>query len=205
MRNGAIAIKAKSNGAEAWATLKLWQVLDAYRRNPTGAVVADLRFNLTNGPLEAGTNLAMGRIVADASGSLPAKLAALVDGEPDSEAALSGKSGEWVEVDLGRDRVIGEIRLLRASKPFWREFDIYTYATGQRASEAEIWAKEVDWNWTAENRASAAKNGATVISYRAPSKRFRYIRIVNRTTVPEAALAEIEIVPIALPNPSAGP
>lgn len=196
--NGAFLVQVRKNGVTDWAWLNAWQFADAANRGQKALFMAELRFNLPGEPLDLETNLAKGRIVSDSAGSLPARLAAAVDGDPNTEAALPSNPGDWIEIDLGRDRTLGEIAIT-SGENFWRQFDIVVYATGMSPKDAPFWAREVDWNWTAQNRGAPAGKGRTV-SYRSGPVMIRFIRIVCRQAAPGASLAEIRVVPVKL-NP----
>ncbi|MDR3689399.1 MAG: CARDB domain-containing protein [Fimbriimonas sp.] len=196
--NGAFLIKATSNGASAWSWLKAWQVADAASRGNALADILEVHFNLTSGPLDTSVDLARDRLVTDSTNLLPAKIAPLISGSVDREVTLGGKAGDWVEVDLGRDRTIGEISLVGDIGKFWSKFDILVYATGQKPDEATAWAKEADWRWTSANRRNPIAGSPSVsVSYCAPAARFRFIRIVNRSDS-TGILRAIRVTPIKI-------
>jgi len=177
--NGVYLIRAVANGVTEWGWIKAWQLADAASRGNRAAAIMDVRFNLPSAPLEEGTNLAAERIVADAAESLPAKIAPLVDGSLETAATLGEKVGDWIEVDLARDRTVGEIVLTAGPDKMWNRFDVVAYATGQRSQEAIVLAREVDWRWSANNRGDLVK-GLSTVRYRVPSQRVRFLRIINR-------------------------
>lgn len=194
--NHVLLARAVRNGVTEWAWLKGWQAMDTASRGTLAAAFVELRFNLPGAPLDTATNLAKERIVTDSAQSLPARLAPLTDENPKTEATFSGKPGDWVEIDLGRDRTIGEIALLARPGRFWSRFDILAYATGQTASDATPWAKEADFAWTTENRRDvvAGADGVVSVPYRGQPRRFRYIRLINRGGG-TGELAEVKVVP----------
>jgi len=192
--NATFLVRIKKYGVTDWTWLSAWQLADAASRGQKALLLAELRFNMPTDVLEAETNLAKGRIVADSAGSLPAQLSALVDEDPKTTVKLPGKSGDWIEVDLGRDRTIGDI-VVTSGEKFWKQFDIMVYATGMTAKDAQFWAREVDWNW-----ASASRGVGNAVSYRSNAVRFRFIRIVCRQPEPDATIAEIHAIPIKM-NP----
>ena len=122
-----------------------------------------------------------------------------MSGTPGKEVTLGGKAGDWVEIDLGRDRTIGEITLLGDPSDFWPQFDIMVYATGQKPAEASPWASELNWNWTASNRRDLIGTDPNTVSvaYRSPEIRIRFIRIVNRSSA-IGKLKAIRVVPIKI-------
>lgn len=194
--NGVYLVRATANGATAWSWLKAWQMQDAASRGSRAAAILDLRFALPGAPLDASVNLATDRIVTDSGGSLPAKLAALIDGNPGTETELGTKPGDWIEIDLGRDRTIAEVDLVGSPGGLWARYDLMIYATGQRPTEALPWAKELNSAWTFRNRYESLANGKATVAYRGAPIRFRYLRLVNRSGGP-GKLSEIRIVPSA--------
>jgi hypothetical protein len=194
--NHTFLIRAVRNGVTEWAWIKAWQAMDTAARGTQAAAFLEARFNLPGAPLENGQNLAKERIVTDNAQSLPAKLAPITDENPKTEATFSQKPGDWVEIDLGRDRTIGEIALLARPGKFWSKFDILAYATGQTPADALPWVKEVDFAWATGNRGDAVEGGNGVVSvpYRAQPRRFRYIRLVNRGGG-AGELAEVKVIP----------
>jgi hypothetical protein len=196
--NGAFFVKAQLNGATEWSALKLWHFVDTYHRGQKSIALMNLAFNLPSDPLDTGSNVAKGHAVSDSASDAAATLAALTDGALDQAVSLPAKAGSSIELDLGRDRTIGEIRLFAKGEDFWNSFDISTYTTGQKPTEARPWSKEENWGWAYRNRADQDAKDPTLrsVAYRGPSKRFRYIRITNRSAVDSAKLVEIEAVPI---------
>ncbi|AIE84801.1 hypothetical protein OP10G_1433 [Fimbriimonas ginsengisoli Gsoil 348] len=192
--NGALLIKATANGVTEWTWLKNWQLIDTASRGNRVAAIMDLRVALPSLPLESETNLAADRIVSDSAGSVPAKLAALIDGSNETEAALGGKPGDWVEIDLGRDRTVGEVDLVADPGSVWTAYDLVTYSTGQRPEEAQRWTQEVDANWSYHNRRDPLSANRVSVAYRGKPRRFRFLRIVNRGRTP-GRLAEIKVIP----------
>lgn len=190
--NGTFLVRASANGVTEWGWLKFWQLVDSLHRGGTGATVFDMRFNLPGAPLEANSNLAADRTVADSTGQLPAALAPLLDGKGSTTIELPKKAGDWIEIDLGRDRTIGEIDLTAFPGQMWQKFDILVYATGTEANVATLWAKEVDWKWTSSNRRDLI-DGIPSVAYRGLPLRIRYIRIVSRVDG-GGQLGEVRIV-----------
>ena len=197
--NGTFLIRATSHGVTEWGWLKAWQLIDSANRGNKAAGVMDVRFNLPSVALDPSVDLAKDRIITDSTSLLPAKLAPLVSGTPGKEVTLGGKAGDWVEIDLGRDRTIGEITLLGDPSDFWPQFDIMVYATGQKPAEASPWASELNWNWTASNRRDLIGTDPNTVSvaYRSPEIRIRFIRIVNRSSS-IGKLKAIRVVPIKI-------
>jgi hypothetical protein len=193
--NGVLLVRTQVRGVEEWNWVKLWQVYDALYRGNEAIAFLDLRLNVAAGPLEANSNLARERIVTDSHNSMPAVLNALVDGDPGSRVTLGARTTDWVEIDLGRDRFIGEVRLVAPSEAFWDRFDILLYATGQRPENQRPWASEILWEYSFHNRRDLEPDGGASIAYRGPQVRSRYIRLVNRSgSEGPGSLGEIRVV-----------
>lgn len=193
---GLYLVRTSAHGVTEWGWLKAWQVVEETAR---GSALLNLRFALPASPIEPATNLTLNKIVTDMPGSLPAKLAPLVDGATDTVAEIGLAKDEWLEIDLGRDRPLGEVRLVlpQGTAP-WPKFDIYVYATGQRASEARLWTQERDSSWTIANRRDfeAVDKGLPSVAYRGPLTRARFIRLVVREASGPARIAEIRAAPL---------
>ena len=194
--NGAFLVSASLNGVTEWSWLKEWQLVDSYSRSGPGVAVFDMRFDLPGAVVDKATDLALDRIVTDSAGSPAAKLAPLVDGKEGTSIDLGPKKGDWVEVDLGRDRTLAEIDVIAGASDGPQKFEIGIYATGQRAADATIWAREIDWGWTATNRRSLV-GSVPLVTYRGQPLRVRFIRITNRSDRP-AKIAGIRILPAKL-------
>lgn len=193
--NGVFLIKAVNGGLTEWGWLKAWHLTQALRRGSTAAAVLDVRFNVSGNAQDTSADLATDRIITDSEGDLPAKLSALIDDSEDTEATLPDKVGSWVEIDLGRDRTIAEVRLVSKSG-FWKKFDIIAYGTGQKVEEAaEPWSRELNWAWTAANRSDSADRAS--VAYRNLPQKVRYLRIVNRSGG-EGKLGAIHVYPAKL-------
>jgi hypothetical protein len=196
--NGVFLIRCEARGQVEWGFLKAWQLVDLFHRGQSGLALYSMRFNIPSEPVDTATNMALGRAVADSAESMPAALAALVDGEVNGEVELPGQAGAWVEIDLGRDRPMGELRLATRSPEFWQRFEIRTYQTGQRPEEARLWTQETDWAWTIANRRDVMANGSYAVAYRAPAQRVRFIRLINRADGSPAKLADVQVFPLRI-------
>jgi hypothetical protein len=185
--NGVFLVKASRNGVTEWTWLKAWQLMDTFSRGVQAAAIMDLRLNLPGAALEPG-NLAAERIASDSANSGPATLAPLVDEDPKTAAPLPGEGG-WIQIDLGRDRTVAEIKLAGIAE-MWPQFDILTFATGQSPDAALLWVRETDLQWSRVHRV----RGVDTLPYRGTPRRFRYLRIVNRTTSP-GKLGEVLVTP----------
>ncbi len=194
----ALIAQIDANGVATRDVLKAWQAMDTYYRGNVAVAFMNLRFDTPSAPLDYSVNLAKDRFVADSLSTPADKLAPLVDGDPNTEVTLGSSEKDWIEIDLGRDRSIGEIALVLKDKqtPFWPSFEIHAYSTGQRPEEGAVWTQEPKWAWTAANR-STHDQGHLVVAYRGQVQRVRYIRILAKSKG-EARLSEVRVVPIKI-------
>lgn len=170
-----LVIEAEFKGQTSFAYLAPWQLTDMRARSGLNPVVCDLRFNVTDGTVGV-ENLAKGRLVTDSSKSLPTALSPIVDEKLETGADLPVGDSAWIEIDMGRDRTIGEVSITVSGDPFWSDFDIAGYNTGQIASEAVSWRRVRDFDWSRRNASEAAGDLRT-IRFRAAGQTYRYIRI----------------------------
>jgi hypothetical protein len=187
--NGVLAVKV-ATGNPGYAFLKAWQVADAFRRDPSPVLVFELRVE-AGAEIDGAQNLAKNRIVNDSASLLPAQLAPLVDEANGAAVEFKGGKDAWVEIDLGRDRIFGEVRL-SASGPFWEKFNIVAYATGQTVLEAKVLARETSWSWSLANRSDPEGAGRSV-GYPNFGMRARYIRLIRTSDGPPGSLSEVKV------------
>lgn len=180
LSNGVLTVRATQQGVTETAAVKAWRLSDSYRRSGSPVVIADVRLDLPMLPLETGTDLADGKPLVDSEGK-PYAL-----GGP-----LPEKPGAYVEMDLGRDRTIGEIAL-KVGPTFWSRYEIRTYETGGKPEEAALWAGELDEPWSLRNRGVDGW-----VPYRSPTQRIRFIRIVSKSGGP-GTLAGLRVVPVKI-------
>ncbi len=171
-----------------------WEPIVAAARAGGSIAMLNKRVALPDGKLNMGTNLALGKLVDQSAGESPT-LAKLVDGDAGSGLETNLKVGEWIEIDLGRDRLVGDVTLTFASASVWPKFDIMVYTTGQRAAEAFRWMSEIDGTRSLALR--GVGSGPTSIAYRGAGTRARYIRVVVRSAAGSSvSLNEIAVHPL---------
>jgi len=192
--NSVFMVKATTAAGTEWAPLKLWQLVDADHRGQKAALLR-LYFNLPSDPLDVGTDVAQGKIISASTGDQPT-LARLLDGAASAEVQLPREKDSWIEIDLGKDRTIGEVQLLSKGGPFWKSFEMQSYETAQKPTEALPWSKELDWDWSKRNRPDPVAGGGFSVAYRGSARRFRYLRIVNTGPATDAVLTGIRLVPV---------
>lgn len=171
----------------AWVSVaQLWDW--RFRGNETAGSM-ELRFMVPSLPLIAGEELAQGKLVSASGNKFPAELVAVTDGNLDTSTKL--ETGQWVEIDLGRDRTFGEVTIATKGA-FLSDFVITSRSTGQGATAQRPWFEEIFGQVRAVER--GVKIGDVVsVSYRGRGTQSRYIRIQNRGQAVD--LAEIKVTP----------
>lgn len=180
LSNGTLTVRATQQGLTETGTLKAWRLSDSFRRSGSPVVIADVRLDLPMLPLETGTDLADGKPMVD-SDAKPYAFGSALPEKPDS----------WIELDLGRDRTIGEIAL-KPGATFPNRYEIRVYGTGGKSEEADLWASELDEPWSLRNRGADGW-----LAYRAPTRRIRFVRIVSKSGG-LGTLAGLRVVPVRL-------
>lgn len=183
--------RATAFGETTYAFAKGWTLYQNTARGNREVAFLDMRFNLPSSELEKGTDLARDRVISASDERGAADLAAAVDGKPDTSIALGKKAGDWIEIDLGRDRTVGELRLMG---DLWGRFRAVGYGTGQSADDASPLVNEIDFPWAKANR---GEDGWT--TYRTPAARVRYVRLIAVSdgggTLNEIAITPARVAP----------
>jgi hypothetical protein len=159
------------------------------------AAALEFRVPLPKGIIDRGANLALNRPVEDTAGSFPAQLVGAVDGREETAVPLVAdeEGTNWLEIDLGRDRVVGEIELVFALVP--QGIRIASYGTSQPPTSAGVWV---------EDRGLWFRHQGGRVVYRGASTLMRYIRIagLGKGT---AGLAEVLVRPLRAATAESGP
>lgn len=182
-----------------WTVLKVWQVADAVLRGQSAIASVQLRVNFSTAPADLKTNIFANKIVTASSGENPS-LAKLVDSDPTTIADLPETENSYVELDLGRDRTLREIRMVvPTDSPMWQKFDIRVWGTGQRPEDGAIWTKERNFAWTRKNRQDWGdlKGSERWLSYYGSPQRIRFVRITSVSGGP-GKIAELIGVPVLI-------
>lgn len=188
--NGAFLVKLEYRGNVAYGFLKAWELIAAHARGSKSAYVHEISFNITHMPYKPG-NLALRKIAIDSKNSPPSQLSNLLDGDFATSFVCDT---DWIEIDLGRDRPIGEIRLYidpSSSPRFWPEFDILVYSTGQTVSDARTFASERSLG-ERSLYAFEGREDRWCLSYRGRPVTVRFLRLVRKAGG-DSKLFEIEV------------
>lgn len=189
-----LLLEAGPEGVSESVMVPWTRLVEEGMRAPAAVATIEVRFMLASGRLDRNSDLAKNRPVQDSFGRFPAELSALVDGNPGTVVTMPPASdGQWIEIDLGRDRIIGEVELTFAGQPF-RAFDIVVYKTAQSPEAATPFIREA--NSALRVLAQKAGGGATTtLRYRGETVLGRYIRLAPLAGV-ETGLAEVKVYPI---------
>lgn len=165
---------ATLNGVSQVLTTPLSTFSSLYARGNVMAISIDLPFNLSPWPINSDTNLVAGKPANDSAKSFPAQLVALVDDSLETEYTLPANG--WVELDLGRDRLLGEL-VLQGEVP--KQFKVKVYGTTDKVDVADWWIDE-----TNSDRFRQAYEMPSDLTYRPTPNSARYLRIENLTNKP---------------------
>lgn len=138
-----VAVLSVTNaaGETASAAITGAQLIEAKARSKSDLVVVPVRFPLPSFKVLRQNNLALNRLVISSASDLPIQVNKVVDGNFDTGLVLAPGT-HWVEIDLAKERILGEI-VLSLDKPV-HSFEIKTYDTGQRLNVAKLWFREID-------------------------------------------------------------
>lgn len=184
-KNQSLLIEATLNGATDYVALPAWQLMDAAARGRAELFIQEFRLSLPLRPIDT-VDLAKGKIVTDSLNSPPAALIGLTTEGNNQAVELEAKQGNWIEIDLGRDRTLGEIQFF-GTLP--KAFDIRVYGTGQQESMGSTYVREIDWDWTSQTRRTPG--GPTI--YRGRPVSARFIRLVVRGGEKTATLMRVKV------------
>jgi hypothetical protein len=194
--NRLLLVRATRGGVTEYGWLRAWHAVDAKARAGLDLAMVNLTLALPEQAVDARQNLALQRLVVDEGGTPPARLAALVDGSAETTVDVAAGAQGWIEIDLGRDRPLGEIRMSVAGDTLWPRFDVMVYSTGERPEEARLWAQEPDGAWSLRARLDAdpAMPDLRHLAYRGFPTRARFVRLVPRSPAPAGLrLAEVRV------------
>ncbi|RYG49803.1 hypothetical protein EON79_00055 [bacterium] len=179
-------VRATAHGETSYAYAKGWTLYDTLARGNRDLAFLDLHIDLPSTQIEKGVDLAKDRIVSDSAGKPAADLAAITDGNRETSVQLGAKRGDWIEIDLGRDRTVAEIRL---TGKLPKKYRAVGYGTGQRPDDASPLLIEADSAWALTNRGTDGW-----IPYRTPPARVRYVRLIVDVDG-GGSLSEITVTP----------
>lgn len=163
----AIELTLERFGVQERFRLMHWMLADAAARGNRQAAIFELRFNLPEAAVDREVDLARDKPVSDSEGRPASDLVTLVS-NGQTAVAFPPSAGGWVEIDLGRDRTLGEVVV--DFDGLTGGMDVVGYGTGQRPADATVFARDPS---------EAARNGAK--TYRGAAIRIRFLRLLRRT------------------------
>lgn len=169
-------------GAKATVVLPGWRIAVEQARTRGKTPVVEVGAMLSDPGATTGQNLAVHKPVTTSDDKLPAETAAAVD--DNRETALTVSPGEWIEIDLGRDRTVAALEIVTRDSA-WKSFAAEYFRTG--STSAVPWIRE----GSGDSRAKI--EGSLAVAVYSPSPvTARRIRIVN-TGSEAVAVAEIRL------------
>lgn len=182
-KSGFLLIEATKNGQKEQKYLPWTLLFEDGQRGKSPAASIEMRFQISDGAVDQENDSALGRPVEDGLSRFPAVLNSVVDGKLDTGVDMP-KSGApyWIEVDLGRDKMIGEVELTFKGDPF-AQFSIVITKTGQTPDSGTPWIKEGNGLFRAA-MSQQGTDGLVRLKYRGATSLGRYIRIVPTVNGP---------------------
>ncbi len=195
LKNAYFIIRVQAKGATAFGWLKIWQIADTFARGGQKAGILNIRFELPNVEVDYSQNLARNKMMRDSKGSYPAKLHFLNQEFPIKGLDTLNKVGDWIEIDLGRDRPLSEVSFDVLGDQIWKKFDILIYRTAQKPSDAVIWAREVNGPWSLRTRSVSQKENPSwhTLRYYGLPLYGRYVRMIIREGDASAEFSNLKI------------
>ena len=176
-----IKVKGMPDGAEIWP----WQLIEGTARSGKRPVMLQYAVPYSELVLDETSNVLLGKPIQLLKGDTPPY--ELVDGKPQTTAPLP-PAPNWVEVDTGRDRLLGAVEIIAPGAIPSGQLDVFVRETGEDAEERRIFARAFDLAWAGK---ALAKNGAIRL-YGLPSQA-RYVRFVWRGKEP-LTLSEVRVI-----------
>lgn len=171
------AVRVTASGQTETIWLDAPRLIFERARTGQALVMLDEQVQLGDVPVDRDQDLAAGKIVTDSLGSFPAQTAMAVDEKPETGYRLKSESPSWIELDLGRDRTIGEIVLeLGPDSQLPQKLEIEVYNTAQRVSDARTIEREIAFPWSFESRAIDMGQSRRIV-YRPEPSTWRYLRL----------------------------
>lgn len=134
---GMVDVTVDFAGEKDVFTVPAAEFSNLFARGNEKAAIIEVPFNLPEFPINRDVNLAAGKPVTDSAGSFPAQLLGLTDEKADTTYTLP--AGGWAEIDLGRDRLLGEF-VLEGELP--SALKVMIYQTGEKVEDAFPWVDE---------------------------------------------------------------
>ncbi|MBL8087204.1 MAG: hypothetical protein JNM85_03930 [Chthonomonas sp.] len=189
---GCLEIRARTSDGLRSGVVKAWQAVDSVQRSGGTLAILTVATRRVLLPEMLGEDLAADRLVLDSAGSRPAELASLVDGNP--QTALDVSPGQWVEIDLSRDRTISAVELQIDDSSTATSVQISGRNTGMRASEATSLASLTPVVWWARNFGTS-RDGRSAVLIPLATQTTRTVRI--SPTGGTLRLAGVRLLPLA--------
>jgi hypothetical protein len=192
--NAWLLVEASRGGQSAKSWVPVWRASVEGVRGGGGLVFLQVGLAIGTGPISAAQDLALGRTPTDSAGRFPAQLTAAVDADLGTSVPVGPDS--WIEVDLGRDRLLGQLEIA-FDGPVPERFDVLVGKTGQGAGSGTVWLAE-RFGGPKSQALGRDEGGRRVVTYPMPATLGRYVRL--RTRDQAAGIAALRVRPLATPN-----
>ncbi|MBL8065270.1 MAG: hypothetical protein JNM34_05365 [Chthonomonadaceae bacterium] len=168
-----VKVTRDSQTEETW--LPAWELATEAARGNVNVPTVEFKLTMPDSQPNMETDLAKDKVVTGSPGMKNLPMASLVDGQRNSMCSIA--PGEWIEIDLSRDRVMCGLGIETEDKPFDR-FSITVRLTGDLETGAIQWIKEND-GLRRSNMSGIQSEGRTTVNYVSRAVRVRYLRLTN--------------------------
>lgn len=192
--NAWLLVEASRGGQTAKSWLPVWRASVEGVRGGGGLVFVQVGMAIGSGPVNPSQDLALGRTPTDSAGRFPAQLTAAVDADLDTSVAIEADG--WIEIDLGRDRLLGQLELAFDGLVPER-FDVLLGKTGQGGGSGTVWLAERFGGAKAQALGSDV-GGRRVVTYPMPATLGRYVRFRAKDQL--VGIAGITVRALAAPG-----
>ncbi|HLO97038.1 MAG TPA: hypothetical protein VK171_00470 [Fimbriimonas sp.] len=172
--SGMIDVTVQYAGEKDVYTVPAAEFSNLFARGNEKAAIIEVPFNLPEFPINRDSNLAAGKPVTDSAGSFPAQLIGLTDDKPETTYTLP--AGGWAEIDLGRDRLLGEF-VLEGELP--SALKVMIFQTGEKLEDAIPWVDE-----PVVSKFTTAYGQTSDFMIRPSARTSRFLRIMNLGSKP---------------------
>ncbi|HOM71627.1 MAG TPA: CARDB domain-containing protein [Armatimonadota bacterium] len=185
--NGVFMIECSAYGQKEWQFAKIHEFNVARWLGNEGLFSYDVKMNIAPARI-AESNLALGKAATDSRGPAESENASKVcDGDLSTRWFSGNKAGDWIQIDLGREIDVAEIRMIQNGRAgdFWQQFRIDTALSPDEFEKLppfdRAFAVEPSWGWTVGHKRDIDPSNFEIhtVYYRNKPKKARYIRITN--------------------------
>lgn len=184
-----LSVEVVTPFGERKVSLSATEIFEASLRAGSGLPVVRVTIPGPLAKLDLSSNLAFGKIPTASGSPDGAALRALVDGDQ----ATVFPANDWIEVDLGRDRIFGAVEVLVRNANVLKSVEVFGRETGQQQAEAERFGMLKDPAWHVKSW-SGMEGGLAKLQIFGQPLKARTVRIAFSAGSP-CEVAEVRVFP----------